>query len=97
MGSAGDNFSKAGASFSADAGGPRSPKRGHWPSHLKKWEKRFMNLEDEQKLKFDRRLRNRRGWVKDEDVQAYEQALPDVSEKAAAEEDEQSPAPEESH
>ena len=57
-----------------------------------------MNLEDEQKLKFDRRLRNRRGWVKDEDVQAYEQALPDVSEKAAAEEDEQqSPAAEESH
>ena len=57
-----------------------------------------MNLEDEQKLKFDRRLRNRRCWVKDEDVQAYEQALPDVSEKAAAEEDEQqSPAAEESH
>ena len=56
-----------------------------------------MNLEDEQKLKFDRRLRNRRGWVKEADAQAYEQALPDVSDKAAADEDEQAQTSEEAH
>ena len=45
-----------------------------------------MNLEDEQKLKFDRRLRNRRGWVSDQEVRGYEEGLPDVADKAEAEE-----------
>ena len=45
-----------------------------------------MNLEDEQKLKFDRRLRNRRGGVSDQEVRGYEEGLPDVADKAEGEE-----------
>ena len=45
-----------------------------------------MNLEDEQKLKFDRRLRNRRGWVSDQEVRGYEEGLPDVADKVDGEE-----------
>ena len=45
-----------------------------------------MNLEDEQKLKFDRRLRKRRGWVSDQEVRGYEEGLPDVADKVDGEE-----------
>lgn len=40
-----------------------------------------MNIEAESKLKFDRRLRDRRGWVSDEELQAELDSLPDVAEK----------------
>lgn len=40
-----------------------------------------MNLEDERRLKFDVRLRNRRGWVNEEELRSYEASLPDVSKK----------------
>jgi len=40
-----------------------------------------MNLEDERRLKFDVRLRGRRGWVSDQELQAYVTSLPDVSGK----------------
>jgi len=40
-----------------------------------------MNLEDERRLKFDVRLRGRRGWVTEKELEAYKSSLPDVSEK----------------
>lgn len=52
-----------------------------------------MNLTDERKLKFDRRLHSRRGWVSEEELQAELDSLPDVSHKIATpEEDEASAA-----
>ena len=42
-----------------------------------------MNREDERKLKFDRRLRERLGWVKDTELEAELAALPDASDKMA--------------
>ena len=40
-----------------------------------------MNLEDERRLKFDRRLRNRGNLVTRPELEAYEASLPDVSQK----------------
>ena len=40
-----------------------------------------MNLEDERRLKFDLRLRGRRGLVSKPELEAYEASLPDVSNK----------------
>lgn len=48
-----------------------------------------MNLEDERRLKFDVRLRNRRGWVSDDEFQAYQASLADVSGKIKKEDDSQ--------
>ena len=47
-----------------------------------------MNIEAESKLKFDRRLRDRRGWVSDEELQAELDSLPDVAEKVLAPDEE---------
>lgn len=49
-----------------------------------------MNLEDERRLKFDVRLRNRRGWVSDDEFQAYESSLADVSGKIKKDDDSES-------
>jgi len=40
-----------------------------------------MDRESVDRLRFDRRLERRRGWVENADKQAYLEALPDVSEK----------------
>lgn len=48
-----------------------------------------MNLEDERRLKFDRRLRSRRGWVTEDEVRSYEESLPDASDKIVEEEEPQ--------
>ena len=37
-------------------------------------------------LRFDRRLLHRPGWVSEEELEAYLQSLPDVSDKAVREE-----------
>jgi len=42
-----------------------------------------MNLEDERRLKFDRRLASRRGWVSPEELSAEISSLPDASDKIA--------------
>lgn len=42
-----------------------------------------MNLEDERRLKFDRRLANRRGWVSPEELSAEIASLADASDKIA--------------
>ena len=43
-----------------------------------------MNLEDERRLKFDSRLRNRRNLVTPRELEAFEASLPDASQKIAA-------------
>jgi len=43
-----------------------------------------MNLEDERRLKFDVRLRGRRGWVGEDELKSYEESLPDASSKIAS-------------
>lgn len=53
-----------------------------------------MNLEDERRLKFDRRLRNRRGWVTDDEARAHEESLPDASHKISSGEDQPETKPE---
>ncbi len=40
-----------------------------------------MDKESVERLRFDRRLKRRSGWVEEADLQAYLDALPDVSEK----------------
>ena len=40
-----------------------------------------MNKESVERLRFDRRLRHRVGWVQDSDMDDYLAALPDVAEK----------------
>ncbi len=40
-----------------------------------------MNLDDQDKLKFDRRLEQRRGWLEPGEMEAHLEALPDVAEK----------------
>ena len=52
-----------------------------------------MNLEDQRRLKFDRRLRNRRGWVTSEEVAAEEASLPDAAGKAAKDDEVEEPRP----
>jgi hypothetical protein len=42
-----------------------------------------MNLEDERRLKFDRRLASRRGWVTREELSAEIAALTDATNKIA--------------
>jgi len=46
-----------------------------------------MNQEAEARLKFDRRLEGRRGWVSEEEIQAELSALPDVANKLQPPED----------
>lgn len=41
-----------------------------------------------EKLKFDKRLRRRQGWVSDRDIEDHLKSLPDVSDKIAVESDE---------
>jgi len=48
-----------------------------------------MNLTEERKLKFDRRLQGRKDWVTDVEVQAELDSLPDVSDKIAAPEEDE--------
>jgi len=45
-----------------------------------------MNLESQRKLKFDRRLQNRPGWVSAEDFASEVEALDDSSENVAEDE-----------
>ena len=45
-----------------------------------------MNLESQRKLKFDRRLQNRPGWVSAEDFASEVEALGDASENVAEDE-----------
>ena len=52
-----------------------------------------MNLEDERRLKFDSRLRNRRNLVTPREIEAFEASLPDVSQKIAAPESSPETAP----
>ena len=47
-----------------------------------------MNLTAESKLKFDRRMQGRAGWISDQELQSELDDLPDVAEKIATEEDE---------
>ncbi len=53
-----------------------------------------MNLTAEQRLKYDRRMQGRPGWISEEELQAELDALPDVSEKIASAEDEPAEAQE---
>jgi hypothetical protein len=46
-----------------------------------------MNLEDERRLKFDRRLRGRRGLVTPDELRTYEESLADSSDKIAPNEE----------
>lgn len=46
-----------------------------------------MNLEDERRLKFDRRLRNRRGFVTRQEIAAEEASLEDAAGKIAQDDD----------
>jgi len=41
-----------------------------------------MNTDDLDAMKYDRRMRFRRGWVKDSEVNDYLEGLPDVASKA---------------
>mgnify|MGYP006966872466 CR=1 FL=1 len=41
-----------------------------------------------EKLQYDKRLRLRNGWISEEETQRYIDALPDVSDKIAVEEEE---------
>ncbi len=40
-----------------------------------------MNLDDQDKLKFDRRLEQRRGWLEPGELEAHLEALPDATDK----------------
>ena len=42
-----------------------------------------------EKLKFDKRLQLRQGWVSEQDTEGYLESLPDVSDKIAVESEEQ--------
>lgn len=56
-----------------------------------------MNLEAERRLKFDRRLQRRQGWVTQEELQAELDSLPDSADKIYTPEGENvSEGPEES-
>ncbi len=48
-----------------------------------KEERNEMNLEDERRLKFDRRLASRRGWVTRDELTAKIASLPDAGDKMA--------------
>ena len=53
-----------------------------------------MNNESIEKLRIDRRLQGRRGWISEEEIQKDIDALPDVSSKIlSAEEDPERSAP----
>ncbi len=41
-----------------------------------------------EKLKFDKRLRTRRGWVADQEIEDHLESLPDLSDKIAVESEE---------
>ena len=47
-----------------------------------------MNREEQSKLKFDRRLRNRPGWISQEDFESEVENLADAAENVADEEEE---------
>jgi len=47
-----------------------------------------MKLESERKLKYDSRLRSRRGWISDEELQAELDQLPDAADNVYVPEDE---------
>ena len=51
-----------------------------------------MNREAMEKLRLDRRLINRRGWVSKAELEKNLEALPDVSDKIAPREDEEEPS-----
>ena len=46
-----------------------------------------MNNESIEKLRLDRRLHSRRGWIAEKDLQAELDALPDVSDKIKQQDD----------
>lgn len=48
-----------------------------------------MNRQEQGKLKFDRRLRNRPGWVSEEEIDAELETLSDAAGNVAEEEDEE--------
>jgi hypothetical protein len=50
-----------------------------------------MNNESIEKLRLDRRLHSRRGWIAEKDLQAELDALPDVSDKIRPDDEEPQP------
>lgn len=57
-------------------------------ARFKKGSVRIMERGSLEKLKFDKRLRRRQGWVSDRDIEDHLKSLPDVSDKIAVESDE---------